>query len=68
MYLALSTICVAAKKLYAKNSDVESVEDEDMVVENKLFYEVDLTDSDQLAAESNQQMVHKENYKICEIG
>ena len=69
LYLALSTICVTANKLYPKISDVEDVITlgDDVAVENKFFYGVETTDYDQPAVESNE-MVHKEDSEICEIG
>ena len=65
LYLALSTICVTANKLYPKISDVEDViaREDDMAVEDKLFYGVKTTDSGLPAGESNE-MVQEEARKI----
>ena len=68
-YLALSTICVTANKLYPKSSDVEDViaREDDVAVENNLIYGVGPTDSDQPAVERSE-MAHKEENEICQIG
>ena len=65
LFLALSTICVTANKLYPKISDVEDViaREDDVAVEDKLFYGVKTTDYDQPAVKSNE-MVHKEDSEI----
>eukprot|EP00731_Ephydatia_muelleri_P003880 Em0002g56a len=58
LYLALSTICVSANKLYPKYSDVE-----DTTVENKLVGPID---DDRSSAESNG-LVQQEQYKISNV-
>ena len=57
LYLALSTICVTANKLYAKSSSVDTV----------IPGEKD-SDGAELLAESNSVIVQADLGEICDIG